>query len=597
MAQTIVYRETEGEIRERPRARAGMLRRLWAGLGVPAMLEKVGISKYSGIGADPLLFVYALFGVVSAVSIRHLIKIAGKDELLLKVLPVLERLNAKALHYLLQQIEVEEYQELQGEVIGEVQRYRPMTSQPEGVVNGDDTIEFKDGEKMPGIQVLFKASEGRYHLGYCIVSTHYADDQKDYPLLFDIRRRSEAEEQAVAEKKEQQSLGLDLRKPADYLQWVEHQVAQGEEPALAVLSGARFSADLIKRVEKQAMPWLGISPRNRVYEIEGGQTVKAESLLRLRMNERVCLQLPDCGQQVLLKRGKMKGVGAVICLIAEDVARGERTLFVVGGQQIEPALALLDSYLSWQQAEVETKLHQMVELVTKVRACGILAETASFDRWYYVAWFIQAVLAAGYQRVVVPDRADRSYLYQGQQMSGQQIRDTLSPHEFNPAKYRGKKCRLASRLVQHDQLGPVKLVFVEEFNKKDQPPRSYILLCTDPNYPDELVYRAHKLRWKIEVGYREMRQHHGFGAFHGRNWNAIYGHLTFVFLSLLFTITIRRFCKNLADKTLGWVKKNYLNALVELEKEAEHLVVRFSQGFLQLFGLFQLIPGIGYVDW
>jgi hypothetical protein len=56
-------------------------------------------------------------------------------------------------------------------------------------------------------------------------------------------------------------------------------------------------------------------------------------------------------------------------------------------------------------------------------------------------------------------------------------------------------------------------------------------MCTDPDYPDELVYRAHKLCWKIKEGYREMRQHHGFGAFHSRDWNAIYGHLTFTFCS------------------------------------------------------------------
>lgn len=597
MAQEIVYQEAAGEIPDRPRARAGMWRRLWEGLGIPALLEQVGIGKYSGMPAEPLLFVYALFGVVSAVSVQHLVKLAGKDELLLDLLPVLEQLNDKALRYLLKHIEVETYQKMQGEVIQVLQAYPGMTSQPEGVVSGDDTIEFKEGQKMPGIQVLFKASEGRYHLGYGIVSTHYADDQKDYPLLFDIRRRSEEEVQTAAEKKEQKSLKLDLRKPVDYLAWVNHQVAQGEKPALAVLSGARFNPKVIEAMAQQAVPWLGVSPRNRGYEDEQGRPVSAKSLLRLRMNERVCLQLPDCGQQVLLKTGKMKGGDAVIFLITEEVARGERTLFVVGEQPLASALALLDTYLSWQQTAVETKLHQMVELVTKVRRYGIQAETASFDRWYYVAWFIQQVLAAGYQRVVVPDRADRSYTYQGQSMSGQAIRDTLAPTEFKPAHYRGKKCQMASCRVQHDQLGEVKLLFVQELNQKNQPPRLYILLCTDPDYPDELVYRAHKLRWKIEEGYREMRQQHGFGAFHGRNWNALYGHLTFVFLSLLFTITIRRWNRNLADQTLGWVKHNYLNALVELEQEADRLVVRFSQGFLQQFGLFQLIPTIGYVDW
>ena len=172
-----------------------------------------------------------------------------------------------------------------------------------------------------------------------------------------------------------------------------------------------------------------------------------------------------------------------------------------------------------------------------------------------------------------------------------------APDDFEPAAYKGKKCRLASRIVEHEELGRVKLVFVEEFNKKDQPTRCYGLMCTDPHYPDELVYRAHKLRWKIEEGYREMRQHHGFGAFHSRHWNAIYGHLTFAFLSLLLTTAIRRFNERIATQTLGWVKEHYLNAVVELQEVADTLIVRFSQGFLQQFGLFQLVPEIGYVDW
>jgi hypothetical protein len=114
-----------------------MWRRLWAGLGIPALLEQVGIGKYSGVPAEPLLFVYALFGVVSAVSVQHLVKLAGKDELLLELLPVLEQLNDKALRYLLKHIEVETYQKMQGEVIQVLQAYPGMSSQPEGVVSGD----------------------------------------------------------------------------------------------------------------------------------------------------------------------------------------------------------------------------------------------------------------------------------------------------------------------------------------------------------------------------------------------------------------------------------------------------------------------------
>lgn len=599
MSQVIIYQEAEREIPEQPRARSGLLRRLWEGLSIPELLDQLGISKYSGLPADPLLFVYALFGTADARSIQHLVELAGKDDLLQKLLPELDELNDKALRYLLKHIDPATYQAFQGEVIHTLQDDPRMASRPDGIVAGDDTIEFKSGVKMPGIQVLFKASEGRYGLGYAIPSTHYADDEKDYPLLFDIRRRSEAEEKAIAQEQERRALGLDLRKTQDYLQWVDHQMAQGEKPVLAVLQAARFNPKAVAGVEERNIPWLAISPKNRVYQNLRGKRLKAKQLLKRRMTERGCLQLPDSGRQVLVEEGLMDGVGEVFFLITHDVARDERTLFVArrGAEGVEAVLSLLETYLSWEQAEIETKLHQMVHLLTQVRTYGIQAETASLDGWYFVSWFIQNVLAAGYQRVVVPDRADRSYLYQGQQMTGAQIRDTLSPDDFQPAVYGGKKCLLASRVVEHEELGPVKLVFVEEFNRKGQPTRCYGLMCTDPDYPDEMVYRAHKLRWKIEVGYREMRQNHGFGAFHSRNWNAIYGHLTFAFLSLLFTIAIRRFNQRIGTQTLGWVKEHYLNAVVELQEQAGALIVRFSQGFLHQFGLFQLVPGIGYVDW
>jgi len=597
MAQRVIYQEAAGAIPEQPRARSGLLRHLWVGLGIPDLLAQVGITKYSGLPADALLFVYALFGSVSAESIQHLVSVTTRDVLLSQLLPVLGQLNDKALRYLLKRVEPATYQTLHGEIIRALQGDPRMASRPEGVIIGDDTIEFKSGAQMPGIQVLFKASEGRYGLGYAIPSTHYADDEKDYPLLFAIRRRSAAEEQAAAQERERQELGLDLRKTPDYLQWVDHQIAQGEQPVLAVLRAARFNETAIQGLEPRDVPWIGLSPQNRVYRDARGKRVTAKRLLRRQLQASDCLQLPDSGRYVWVEAGALPSGRRVLFLITLDVAREERTLFVVRHQPVAAALTLLETYCSWEQGVVETKLHLMVDLLTQARAYGIQAETVSLDRWFHVGWFLQQVLAAGYRRVVVPDRADRRYGYQGQQMTGTEIRATIPLAEFQPAVYQDKKCRLASRIVEHAELGPVKLVFVEEFNHRGQPTRCYALLCTDPAYPDELVYRAHKLRWKIEEGYREMRQHHGFGAFHSRNWNAIYGHLMFVFLSLLLTVALRRFNPRIASQTLGWIQKHYLNAVVELQQEAEALVILFSQGFLQRFGLFQLTPGVGYVNW
>jgi hypothetical protein len=212
VSQIVNYQEAEREIQEQPRARSGLLRRLWEGLGIPKLLDQLGIGKYSGLSADALLFVYALFGAANARSIQHLVALAGKDILLQKLLPELERLNDKVLRYLLKRIDPDTYQAFQGEIIRALQEDPRMASRPDGIVAGDDTIECKSGAKMPGIQVLFKASEGRYGLAYAIPSTHYADDEKNYPLLFDIRRRSEAEEKAIAQEQQRRARALSFSK-------------------------------------------------------------------------------------------------------------------------------------------------------------------------------------------------------------------------------------------------------------------------------------------------------------------------------------------------------------------------------------------------
>ena len=75
MSQVVNYQEAEREILEQPRARSGLLRRLWEGLGIPELLDRLGISKYSGLSADALLFVHALFGAANARSIQHLTRV------------------------------------------------------------------------------------------------------------------------------------------------------------------------------------------------------------------------------------------------------------------------------------------------------------------------------------------------------------------------------------------------------------------------------------------------------------------------------------------------------------------------------------------
>ena len=92
--------------------------------------------------------------------------------------------------------------------------------------------------------------------------------------------------------------------------------------------------------------------------------------------------------------------------------------------------------------------------------------------------------------------------------------------------------------------------------------------------------------YTIEVCYRECKQHHGFGHFHARTFETIYGQL---FLSLLAYICVtltRLLTKKLQDKTLGWIKEHYFNSLVNLTvSESGETIIELSGTLLDNYGL------------
>ena len=110
-------------------------------------------------------------------------------------------------------------------------------------------------------------------------------------------------------------------------------------------------------------------------------------------------------------------------------------------------------------------------------------------------------------------------------------------------------------------------------------------MCTDRRYANAQVYRAYKLRWRIEEIYREARQNHALEAFHGRNLNAIYGHVFFSFLSHMCLVVTRLLSPKLQAMTLGQVMDKVFKALVELVSTSQGVTVRFTDEFLERFGL------------
>jgi len=351
-----------------------------------------------------------------------------------------------------------------------------------------------------------------------------------------------------------------------------------------------------RQLEKELeVAWVGVSGQRRVYILEGErESCKAKDLLSRNFDHQ-WVELTDVGSRVAFLGEATCTLGRVMLVAAEQMDDAVRKLYVLPPQEKAAAVAQLTLALRIAQQETPAgKLHLMMELLGLSRKAGIRAETAVFDRWYLVPWFILAVLKLGFKRVVVPAKAGFNYEYQGQTYDLPELWGLWRPQDFEQVTCRNKSYRLLSRQVKMPalsaanvkDLGRVQLVFVEALNRKGEVVHRFVLMCTDLCFTQLDVLRAYKLRWKIEVCYRECKQNHGFGQFHARTLETIYGQLCMSLLAYICVTLTRLLTKKLKDKTLGWIKDHYFNSLVKLAVlDTGEIVIEFSGNLLDNYGL------------
>ena len=576
---------TAQKISPTPQAGSYLVRQFWDYLGLSEALEGLGIRKFKGLAASTLLLVVLLFGVLGARSVSDLADKAGHDPVLLECCAA-DLLERKQLYRLLGKLTKAQYQAWLAHMLRRLQADPRTASRREGVVAGDETTVLKSGKKMPGISWVFKSSEQRFGLGYEIVSTCYADADKAYPLFCDFRLPTPAQQQAQAHARQQKKLGLDQRKPADVIRWLEQQVSEGEAPDGVVLAGPHLSQTLTAACERLALPWLGLSDRRRAYWLGQGQAtrkVKAEHVLQADYAGD-WQQLTDAGYQIArVGPALAKGIGPVVLWVAECLADSGRLLIVARPDEDAHGLERMHHLLAQRGEADNTKLDLMLSVLRQAREAGIQAETATFDRWFYAVWFIQAVLALGFKRVVIKAKSNIHYLYRGEALTLEQLKGKV--RDARPAPAGHHPVKFAALNVIQPGLGRIKLVFVQEYTRQGKLAQEYALMCTDRRYANHKVYRAYKLRWRIEEVYREARQNHALEAFHGRNSNAIYGHVFLSFLSHMCLVVTRLLSPKLQAMTLGQMMDKVFKALVELVSTAEGVAVRFTDEFLERFGL------------
>ncbi len=582
--------QASDEPKATPQARSYLVRAFWEHLRLGELLHQAGVKKkVKGLPAVTLMLVALMFGVFNATSVSDLVAKAQADPVLLEACWV-QDLERKQLYRFLGQVSDVTYLAWLGDIVRELNRDPRTATQRRGVVIGDDTVVFKSGKKMPYVTLVYKSSGQRFGLGNIIVSVHYADWHKNFPLFFDFWRPTPQQVQDAQARRERQRLEVDQRKPEEVARWLEQQVKHDQAPELAVLHGAQFGPVVVGKCEELGLAWMAIGGGRRQYMVvrPDGASISgdAQDLLTRRYRASDWIELTDAGYRVvLIGQAEVDGVGRVSLLLAEDLTDQERTLFITRAAAAEIVLPRLELALAQHVDADESRLKVMLRLLKLVRQAEVRTETAVFDRWFYVTGFIAQVLALGFARVIIKAKRNIPYTYRGQNYTIDQLWRFLPAKRFRRQRVRGQTVRLAALRVGHGELGRVQLVFVKELGPHNKILQRYVLMCTDPDFRKDQVYRAHKLRWKIEEFYRETRQNHGLELYHARDFNANFGHVALSFLSYVCLVVTRLLTPKLRDKTLGQVKQLMFNALVELEQHGDQLFVKFSARFMREIGL------------
>ena len=576
---------------EPPRASGHLLQAFWTKMNFDQVLSGLGQVKFKGLPLSTLFMVLMLFGVMDAKSDSDLSRKVQADPLLGAMYGV-ETLDRQQLYRLRKRLSSDEYDSWLDHLLRQLQGDPRTASRTDGVVSGDDTVFFKSGRKMPDITVVYKSSEKRFGLGYVMPTTHYADSDKDYPLFGQIHQRSAEQKAEAADKRQRRRQKVDGRRPDDEKAWLSQLVTEERAPEVVVLRGSRLSPGFVHHCDELGLAWLGVSPTNRCYTWADGQRQTAKALLKQPVKAHRWQILNDEGAKYLaLGNAETTTLGQVTLILVESMADGERVLYVAPATlDADGWLTLLQEALAHEQTAPEnSKLHDMLTLLTKSMPF-IQAQTATFDGWFYVPWFLKRVRDLGFQRIVLPAKANRKYTAKGHAKTWQEWAKTVT--EATRIAYQGRDISVRRLKVHDPDLGAVQLVFAQDIEKHKRNGKQvevlgkvYCLLCTDPQWAPDKVVRAYKLRWKIEEFYREVRQNHGLTRFHGRHEHARHGHLVCAFISYICVALTRLWYPPLKAMTLGTIKRQFFQAIVVLELRDDILEVAFPPYWIDVFGL------------
>ena len=191
-----------------------------------------------------------------------------------------------------------------------------------------------------------------------------------------------------------------------------------------------------------------------------------------------------------------------------------------------------------------------IDMVRRAVKSGIYADYLLVDSWYSKPVFIKEMNELGLKVISRIANNNKIWNFIGKQKTLDAI---YIKHKklktAKPGTY-GKKVKFTyfSVVIEHKNAGKLKIVFLKTKEKLIP------IVSTDLEINDEEIIETYKRRWDIEQGYKELRQHFGFGQEENRIYEALIARITLSF----FTYNIVSYINRIANEpqTIGGLFKD-----------------------------------------
>ena len=191
-----------------------------------------------------------------------------------------------------------------------------------------------------------------------------------------------------------------------------------------------------------------------------------------------------------------------------------------------------------------------LDMVARAIKSGIYADYLLVDSWYSKPVFLKEMNDLGLKVISRIANNNKIWNFNGNEKTLNAIYEKHKNLKSTKAGKYGKKIQFKyfSVTVEHKNAGKLKVVFIKTSDNLIP------IVSTDLELNDEEIIEIYKRRWDIEQGYKELREHFGFGQEENRIYEALIARMTLSFFAYNIVTYINRI--NHEPKTIGGLFKD-----------------------------------------